>query len=225
MAILTVQITVNGVPQLVNFNTGLQAWVTTLPQRSDDLYDVVITAVDSVAQSTIVATFLTIPEGEIVQFYAQDRAAQPLEGVSIVAHHRNPTGGSNWGRADSSVTAKDGKCWLHLKAGSYNVEVSRPGYQKQVVQNFQVYGGIDVFDNTGGVVPESHVVKDAGGTPLPDISVKIVDVNQGPQSALVAHIKTDSDGVWSTAFKQATPYDITFERAGLDYQKVEVQSA
>lgn len=225
MTIQSVAIKVGGVPLVVNFDTGLQAYTATLPLQPVDFYTVEIDATDMASTTTTLITFLSTIQGEIVKFFVTSLGGLPVSGVTVVAAYRNATGGTDHGRCETQETGVDGIAYLHLNAGSYNFTISKPGFATKVVNNLQVISGINVFDNVSGTIPHTHVVRNQAGAVVENASVKIEDLTLDPEVRLVAHRKTDVNGLWSAMFTPGRPLAITFEKEALDFQKVGVQSA
>jgi hypothetical protein len=225
MAIQSVVIKVGGVPQVVTFDNLLQAYVATVPLQLVDFYEVEVDATDAALTTTTLITFLSTAQGEVVKFSVLSSTNTPVAGVNILAYYRNPVGGANYGRAELQTTDKNGEAYLHLNAGNYNISISSPGFSSKVINNFQVISGINVYDNGTGTIPNTHVVRDQDGNPVESVSVKIEDLTLDANVRLVAHRKTSPLGSWSAMFPSGHPLAITFEKPGLDMQKVGVQSA
>lgn len=224
MTIQSVVIKVGGIPQTVIFDLGLQAYTATLPLQPVDFYEVEIQATDMASVTTTTITFLSIAQGEIAKFKVLNSMGDPVADVKITAYHRNPSGGTDFGRAEEQVTDANGEAFLHLVAGNYNVKIERDGFSTKVVNNFQVISGINVFD-AGGTIPHTHIVNTPAGVPIQDASVKIEDMTLAANLRLIAHRKTDALGSWTANLPPNNALVFTFEKAGSDFQKAGVQSA
>lgn len=224
MSIQSVVIKVGGVPQPVVFDNLLQAYTSTLPLQPVDFYTVEVDATDNLFNTTTLITFLSTVQGELVKFSALGGTGDPVKDVKITAYHRNPVGGTDYGRAETQTTGVDGNAYLHLAAGNYNVKIEKTSFATKIINNLQVISGLNVFD-AAGTIPHTHAVHNQAGAEVENVSVKIEDMTLDPQVRLIAHRKTDPSGLWTAMLPQARPLMFTFEKPGLDFQKVEVQSA
>jgi len=225
MAIQSVVIKVSGVPQPVTFNPTLQAYEATVPIQPNDLYNVEVEAQDFAGNTTTLITFVSLSQGELVKVLVTNALNQPVAGVVVTAHHRNPTGGTNFGRADVQTTASDGTAYLHLNAGDYNIEIAKEGFVSQFVNNLQVVFGTNEFVNTGGTIPETHVLRDNLGAPIEGASIKVLNDALANISAMLAHQKTAADGSWTVQVQPNTVYRFMFEKAGFDLRQGVTQVA
>jgi len=222
MPIQSVGIKVSGVPLIVNFDTGLQAYIATIPAQSA-VYTVEIDSADMASTTIALITFLSNAQGEIVKFFIQTNASTPVSEVEITAFYRNSMDGTDHGRAEVQRTDVAGAAYLHLNQGSYNIYVKKTGFATKIIKNFQVLTGIVVFDGPGPT-PHQHTVRDQIGVVIENASVKVEDMTLDPESRLIAHKKTDPNGMWDTALPNGRLLAITFEKEAFDFQKVVVQN-
>lgn len=225
MPVQNVVIKVSGVPQTVTYDPILQAYTATVPLQASDVYNVEVDADDYGGNTTTVITFVSIAQGELVKVQVNDPHGNPVPGVTVTGFYRNPTGGTNHGRADLQTTAADGSAYLHLIAGNYNISISKAGFVTDVVNNIQVFFGINTFINTGGTVPESHVLLDNTGVVIASAHVKVTQNDLANTLALVAHQVTDVNGAWTIPLVTGKQYTFTLEKVGYDIEQVVVTGA
>lgn len=225
MGIQSVVVKVNSVNQQVMFNPVLQAYMAVLPTQVAP-FVVEIDAIDLSMATVSMITFVTdATQGELVKFAILSTTGNPVCGVQVQADYANPSGGTNFGRAEVQGTDSTGVAYLHLAAGVYNLTVTYAGYSTKILNHFQVLTGINVFDDASGTLPNTHVVNDASGNPIEAVNVKIEDLTLPSATRLVAVRQTDVLGTWSATLPEARPLAITFDKMGLDFQKVQVQNA
>jgi len=88
------------------------------------------------------------------------------------------------------------------------------------VQNLQVLFGINNFINTGGTIPENHILLDNTSTPIVAAHVKVTQNDLANTVALVAHLVTDSNGAWTVPLVTGKQYTFTLEKDGFDFEQV-----
>lgn len=221
MAIKDVRITARGTQLSVGYNTQLAVWNVDIPVQVDDNYIIAEEAVDYSNNLLVEIVIVPVAIGHIVKVVCVDKDANPVPGIQITSYYRG-VDGSNNGRSDMQETGSDGIAYLYLQSGAYNLKLYNASYFTQFINNFQIQSGLVVpYENTGGAIMQSHVLKDNQNKPLPGAFVKVFDITQG---LMVANKQTDINGVWAVVTKNldTAHYIVTFEKPGWDGQKFHI---
>jgi len=222
MAIKDVRITARGVQLSVGYSQQLGIWNVDIPSQVDDNYTVAEEAVDYANNLFISISMVTVAIGKIVKMVCIDKDANPVPNIEIISYYRDGSTGGNNGISDMQKTGDDGVAYLYLQTGTYNLRIHNENYLTQFINNYQIQSGMIVpYENTGGSILQSHVLKDNQSRPIAGAFVKMFEVGELPEVAMVSNKQTDVNGVWSVNTKNidTTTYIITFEKPGWDGQK------